>query len=138
MGTNINRNWDIHWNQNGSSSDPCDEKFAGPNPFSTISAHIFSNVIYTLKDQIKLFIALFGNGPAIDIPYGYTKALPKNYKHLLEKGQIAAKAMAQTTGTVYKVGNTANIYQPISGQSVSINNYHLLYIIFKCIFHVIG
>lgn len=54
MGVDLNRNWDFHWGERGSSNDPCSEYYAGPYPFSEPETKAISSFLMDNKDQMKV------------------------------------------------------------------------------------
>jgi hypothetical protein len=59
------------------------------------------SVIDAVADRTLLYIAYHSFGEMILIPYGYTYALPGNFREMKSKGQVYAGNMT----TKYKVGS---------------------------------
>lgn len=121
IGANLNRNWKIKFNEDGSGREPCLFSYPGPYAFSEIETHVVSNYLRIRKDQIKLYMSMFENHQAWLSPYFYTKELPKNYMSILAKSKVAVAAIAKVSNVTYEVGTGANLIMQISGGAVSIS-----------------
>ena len=49
MGTDLNRNWGFHWNDGGSSSDPCSQVYHGDGPFSEVENRNVRDFVWAHK-----------------------------------------------------------------------------------------
>merc|ERR1719219_1310885 len=58
FGVDPNRNWDFHWAESGTSSDPCSETFAGPSPFCEIEMANIRDFVLTL-DPVPVLSTCF-------------------------------------------------------------------------------
>ncbi|MBF6614694.1 MAG: S-layer homology domain-containing protein [Chloroflexi bacterium] len=71
-GTDLNRNYPFHWNERGTSGDPCDSSYPGPSAlFEPESQHILSSLA---GSSPALLINLQAPGPAVVYPWGYSSA----------------------------------------------------------------
>ncbi len=71
-GTDLNRNYPFHWNERGTSGDPCDSSYPGPSALSEPeSQHILSSFV---GSSTGLLVNLQAPGPAILYPWGYSAA----------------------------------------------------------------
>lgn len=72
-GTDANRNFDFNWMaNNGASSNPCSETFAGPTPFSEPETVALANFIRQHSSKIKIYLSFHSYGQYILFPYGHT------------------------------------------------------------------
>ena len=69
-GVDPNRNFDFHWNEVGSSDNPCTDIYAGPRAFSEPETKAVADFILGHKNQIKMFFALHSYGELWLTPWG--------------------------------------------------------------------
>lgn len=118
-GADPNRNWGNHWNEVGSSNEPCSDTYAGPGPFSeketqSLAAYIRTN----FQDKILLYVSYHSYSQLLLFPYGYTEKLPRNYAYLKRVFEVAIDSISKRYGTKYTGGNIYNAIYPASGSSV--------------------
>lgn len=117
-GADPNRNWDFHWSEKGSSTNPCSDIHAGPEAFSEIEVKSYAEYLTSIKSKINTFIGFHAFSQLILFPYGHTSNQAKNAADLLKIGETAARALATRFGTKYKVGNIHDTIYPASGSSM--------------------
>ncbi|XP_017041461.1 carboxypeptidase B-like [Drosophila ficusphila] len=118
IGTDPNRNFDFHWNEEGASQDPCAQIYAGPKPFSEPEAVVVGNLIHTYADRGKMYLTLHSYGSLILYPWGWTTEVPETVDDLQEVAEAGQQAIIGDTGTVYLVGScTETIGYAASGAS---------------------
>ncbi|XP_055856251.1 zinc carboxypeptidase-like [Episyrphus balteatus] len=118
-GVDLNRNYPFHWNETGSSSNPCRYDFSGPSAASEIETQ---RLIQFVKENaptenIKTYLALHSYSQLIMFPYGFTPERVSNYDDLKAIGEKAAEAIKQTHGQIYKSGSLYETIYPSSGGS---------------------
>jgi Zinc carboxypeptidase/Carboxypeptidase activation peptide len=118
VGTDPNRNWNFHWMEAGTSSQPCSETYGGDKAFSEVETRSFSDFLKTLKGQIKVYLAFHSYSQLLLFPYGHTGQHTYNHDDLQAIGDAAARSLAQRYGTKYKVGNIYDAIYPASGGSM--------------------
>ncbi|XP_026844068.1 zinc carboxypeptidase [Drosophila persimilis] len=121
IGADANRNFDSHWlENNGASSNPCSETFAGDEPGSEPEAKALVEYLTQIKDQFSVYISFHSYGQYLLSPYGHTATeFPDNYADLLEIGEAFATAIEDLPyGTVYRYGTTADVLYVATGTSV--------------------
>lgn len=118
FGADPNRNWDFHWNEAGTSDDPCSDTFSGPYAFSEIETKSFAEYLATLRGKIKLYISFHSFSQLLLFPYGHTGELPPNYDDLKRIFDAAIAAISVRYGTKYTGGNIHDAIYPASGASV--------------------
>ncbi|KAI9578870.1 zinc carboxypeptidase A 1 [Glossina fuscipes] len=119
-GVDLNRNYPVHWNSTGSSTDPCRYDYAGPSEGSELETQRLIKFIQNNvnKEQIRTYIALHSYSQMIMFPYGYSKELAPNYDDLKELGQRASVAIKELSGKIYTSGSLMETIYPSSGGSV--------------------
>ncbi|KAF9953945.1 hypothetical protein BGZ72_005050 [Mortierella alpina] len=117
-GVDINRNWGFHWNEGGSSDDPCEEDYRGPFAFSTPEAR---NVGKYLKEtpNVVCYIDFHAYSQLWLTPYAFISAPPANYEtYLRPLAQGAATAMEEVNGLKFKAGDASSTIYQVSGISI--------------------
>ena len=84
MGTDLNRNWGYHWNDGGSSSNPCSDSYMGKSAFSEIENQNVRDFLSAHKDKIKYYVNLHSYSQLVLLPWGYTKDPMPVYDRYLE------------------------------------------------------
>jgi len=119
-GVDPNRNFDFHWDEEGTSNNCNSEIYAGPRAFSEPECQNMANWIQRLADHnnLKAMITLHTFGQLWLVPYGYTSppVYPPDYDELLQAAQDGAEALQEVHGTEYTVENSAGLY-PAAGAS---------------------
>ncbi|XP_023330917.1 carboxypeptidase B [Eurytemora carolleeae] len=118
FGTDANRNWGFHWNEGGSSNDPCDEAYMGKEAFSEVENRNVRDFILERKGQIKFFNTLHSYSQYILLPWGWSFDHPDNY---LEMQLLAFEAVLELLivhGTEYEVGSIPSLLYIASGGSL--------------------
>uniref|UniRef100_A0A0N4Z0C3 ShKT domain-containing protein n=1 Tax=Parastrongyloides trichosuri TaxID=131310 RepID=A0A0N4Z0C3_PARTI len=119
-GVDLNRNFDFHFKEAGSSDDPCSEIYQGETPFSEPESAAVRNTIFspTYKGRFDGFVTLHTYSQIWIHPYGHKKdSYPGDINDLYAVGKKAAKALKQLYGTEYVVGSGADTLYPASGGS---------------------
>lgn len=120
VGTDLNRNWQSHWNSTGSSPDPCRYDFAGSRVFSEPEADQLAKFIaeQVKKSYIRTYISLHSFSQLLMFPYGHSAEKPRNYDDLLAIGKRGVAALKARNGTVFETGSIHEIIYPSSGGSM--------------------
>jgi murein tripeptide amidase MpaA len=120
LGTDLNRNFDFHWGESGSSTDACSEIFQGKTPFSEVESQAIRDTLIgsELNGRVDMFVTLHTYSQLWLHPYGHA---PNNYpadmSELLRVGNLGAKALAKRYNTPYKVGSGADALYSAAGGS---------------------
>lgn len=119
MGTDLNRNWNSHWNETGASSDPCRYDYAGPKVFSEPEAKQLSDYLTNLVKPafIQTYISLHSYSQLLMFPNAATPEKVPNYDDLKAIGEASIAAIAKKYGTEYKTGSVYETIYPSSGSS---------------------
>ncbi|KAL1117688.1 hypothetical protein AAG570_004003 [Ranatra chinensis] len=116
-GVDLNRNWDFHWGEVGSSDNPCSPNYSGLRPFSEPETRAVSDFILDKRDQLKAYITLHSYSQMWLIPWGFTKQKVADYEDLLYLGKKAIESLSKVHGTKYTIGTSPALLYPTSGSS---------------------
>ena len=83
-GTDLNRNWGYHWNDGGSSNNPCSDSYMGKSAFSEIENQNVRDFLSKHKDTIKYYVNLHSYSQLVLLPWGYTEEPMPIYDRYLE------------------------------------------------------
>ncbi|XP_034099432.1 zinc carboxypeptidase-like [Drosophila albomicans] len=118
IGADANRNFDVHWMENGGASDdPCQFDYAGTHPFSEPEVKGLAEYLGTVKDKVNVLLAFHSYSQVLLSPYGHTdEEVPDNFNDLLHVAKAYADAVeALPYGTNYLYGSTAKLLYMSSG-----------------------
>ncbi|CAB3221825.1 unnamed protein product, partial [Arctia plantaginis] len=112
-GVNINRNFDVDWQNFDASSSPCSHVYAGIEPFSEVETRMIQSIIQENGSKIKLYISLQNNGGFISYPWSFERAASGLFRqhHLLGFDMIAS------TNETYRLDVASTIFDRASGTS---------------------
>jgi murein tripeptide amidase MpaA len=116
-GVDPNRNWAHHWNEVGSSNNPCSDIYAGRKAFSEPETKAMSDYIMRIKDRTAMYLSLHSYSQLVLTPWGYTKELPPAYPDMEKRALSGTKALAAKYGTAYRVGSSTNVLYAAAGGS---------------------
>jgi len=117
-GTDMNRNYGYHWNDGGSSSNPCSDTYMGHAANSEPAVQNVINYVTKIKDNIKFYQSLHSYSQLILMPWGYTYEHCPNYDNMLDLGNRGNAALAATHGKNYDVGSIPGLLYIASGNAV--------------------
>ena len=84
VGTDLNRNWGYHWNDGGSSSNPCSDAYMGKSAFSEVENRNVRDFLSKHKDTIKYYVNLHSYSQLVLLPWGFTEEPMPVYDRYLE------------------------------------------------------
>ncbi|EDW26334.1 GL26407 [Drosophila persimilis] len=116
-GADPNRNFGFHWNEEGASSNPCADTYAGPTPFSEPETIVVRDLMHSLADRGVMYLTIHSYGNYILYPWGWTSDLPDTWEDLDAVARTGAEAIEATTGTVYTYGSSTNVLYIAAGAS---------------------
>uniref|UniRef100_A0A7E4VCU7 ShKT domain-containing protein n=1 Tax=Panagrellus redivivus TaxID=6233 RepID=A0A7E4VCU7_PANRE len=119
-GVDLNRNFDFHFKESGSSDDPCSEIYQGTGPFSEPESKAVRDAILSsrYRNRVDGFITLHTYSQLWIHPYGHKRdSYPGDVQELLNVGKKATNALRRLYGTKYVVGSGADTLYPASGGS---------------------
>ena len=65
MGTDANRNYGLHWGEEGASDNPCDEAFRGSAAWSEVENRNLRHFLTPRRNEVKFFNTLHSYGQVI-------------------------------------------------------------------------
>ncbi|EDX09568.1 GD14014 [Drosophila simulans] len=116
-GADPNRNFDFHWNEEGASSNPCADTYAGPTAFSEPETITVRDLMHSLADRGIMYLTIHSYGNYLLYPWGWTSDLPENWEDLDAVARTGAEAIENATGTVYTYGSSTNVLYIAAGAS---------------------
>ncbi|XP_008846268.1 mast cell carboxypeptidase A [Nannospalax galili] len=118
IGTDLNRNFDVSWNSNPSTDNPCWQTYRGPAPESEKETKAVTAFIRSHLDSIRAYITFHSYSQMLLFPYGYTTKLAPNHKDLVKVAKIATDVISTRYETRYIYGPIASTIYPTSGSSL--------------------
>jgi len=118
MGTDLNRNWAYHWNDGGSSANPCSDSYMGKSAFSEVENQNVRDFLSAHKDNIKYYVNLHSYSQLVLLPWGYTKDPMPVYDRYLEVANRANQELYATHQKIYEVGCIPCLLYPASGGTI--------------------
>ncbi|XP_028172435.1 carboxypeptidase B-like [Ostrinia furnacalis] len=120
-GVDLNRNFSHFWGRGAgecSSGDPYHINYRGTEPFSEPESAAVKDLILYSGTPFKIFLTFHSYSEVISFPWCYTADPCMDYVTLLEGGTIMAKAIYETNGRMYKVGNFKDLMYYACGTSI--------------------
>ncbi|XP_073962123.1 carboxypeptidase B-like [Choristoneura fumiferana] len=117
IGVDLNRNFSYGWGLKGSSDEPSNAFYRGPEPFSEPESSAVRDILGDSGIEFKVYITLHSYGQVILFPYAFREELAPDYVNLLEGATIMSKAIYETSGNTYKVGISRDVMYGASGTS---------------------
>ena len=104
-GVDLNRNYGFHWNEGGSSSNPCDpQTYHGPKAWSEIETQSVRDYILKRKGEWIFYNSIHSFAQVILLPWAYTAThRPSNFNVLKEVADKGVKALKMVHGKTYGV-----------------------------------
>lgn len=103
-GVDLNRNYDINFGGEGASNNPCSHLYHGPDPFSEPEVRAVAEMIYYLRNRIKLFVSLHSYNQLWAAPFAYTKDPTSHVEHHMDILQEVQRAVYSVDGVTYRIG----------------------------------
>lgn len=72
-GADPNRNFGFHWNEEGASSNPCADTYAGPTAFSEPETIVVRDLMHSLADRGVMYLTIHSYGNYLLYPWGWTR-----------------------------------------------------------------
>ncbi|XP_048479726.1 zinc carboxypeptidase [Plutella xylostella] len=119
FGADPNRNWDYKWDLAlNASSDPCDNRYTGPQPFSEVETRTLASYIAAVEN-LQAYLAFHSNAQMLLVPYSDSKEHLDNYDDLIQLGKATLEYGRKVNGAKYDgVGTAAEMLYPASGGSM--------------------
>lgn len=120
-GVDLNRNFSHNWGRGSgesSSSDPFNINYRGTSPFSEPETAAIKDLILYSGTPFNIFLTFHSFSEVISFPWCHTNDPCTDYVTLLEGGTAMAKAIYETSGRMYKVGNFKDLMYNACGTSI--------------------
>ncbi|CAF3703656.1 unnamed protein product [Adineta steineri] len=117
IGVDLNRNFGYHWMENGASTNPCSETYAGPHQDSEPETRSLQRFIKQSSRHWDAYLTFHSYGQYWIYPWGFALHMPDDYIELNNKATIGSEALKRVNGTLYKIGSAANLLYESAGGS---------------------
>lgn len=109
VGTDLNRNYNDHWNGGGSSNNPCSETYMGKAAASEIETQVTQNYFMSIPPVIGA-IDWHSYSQLVLRPYGWTSADAPDEKRMKEIGDAISANILQVHGMRYTSQKSIQLY----------------------------
>uniref|UniRef100_A0A0N5A2F1 ShKT domain-containing protein n=1 Tax=Parastrongyloides trichosuri TaxID=131310 RepID=A0A0N5A2F1_PARTI len=119
-GVDLNRNFDFHWAESGSSDDLCSEIYQGKSAFSEPESRAIRDKLLSpeLYGKVDAFISLHTYSQMWIHPFNHERhSFPNDINDLRRVGEAGVNAIEKVYGTKFKFGTGADILYPSAGGS---------------------
>lgn len=103
-GVDLNRNYDINFGGEGSSSNACSFLYQGPYPFSEPEVKAAAELLAKNRHRIKMTLSLHSFNQLWASPNAFTTARTSDHAHHMRVLKAVGKAVKATNGVEYDVG----------------------------------
>jgi len=120
QGVDLNRNFDFHFGESGSSSHPCADTYRGETAFSEPESKAVRNFVFSaeLYGKIDAFITLHTYSQLWIYSYSHRKfSFPTDVEDMKSLAKKAVSALEKMYGTRYDVGAGPDVIYAFSGGS---------------------
>ena len=101
VGTDLNRNWDIDWNgEESTSEDPCSYIYVGSSPFSAPETNMVSDYISSIPNLVN-HIDVHSYGALIVGPWGFSDEPTDDNDEIFCLGTNMQSAVSNTNNYTY-------------------------------------
>ncbi|XP_017122227.1 carboxypeptidase B [Drosophila elegans] len=121
FGTNLNRNFEVGWAEGFPElKDPCDENYAGNEPFSEVEARTVRDIMHSLveSERAVMYLSLHTANRSVFYPWVYEYTPVPNQGEHDEIAKYVADQIFQSTGTVIKPRQAAQYAGTFGGTSM--------------------
>uniref|UniRef100_A0A7E4VWY0 ShKT domain-containing protein n=1 Tax=Panagrellus redivivus TaxID=6233 RepID=A0A7E4VWY0_PANRE len=119
-GVDLNRNFDFHFGETGSSQDTCSDIYQGSGAFSEPESRAIRDKLLSpeLYGNVDAFITLHTYSQMWIHPYNHERrAFPEDINDLQDVGRRGVEAIESMYGTKFRFGTGADILYPSAGGS---------------------
>ncbi|CAD5114061.1 DgyrCDS3209 [Dimorphilus gyrociliatus] len=108
-GTDLNRNFDVNWMNDGTSTEPCSDVFGGSSAASETETQNVQNYLRSIGSRVIALTSIHSTAQMILLPYGHTDsneecAIPADHEKQLAAGNAFADAIENTYDTIWERG----------------------------------
>ncbi|EJY57807.1 AAEL017115-PA [Aedes aegypti] len=124
IGTDLNRNWDHRWNEEGASKSACSEYYSGYKAFSELETRALSKFLMQARRNIQIYLSLHSYGQTISYPDRKRSTGSERFGDVHEMAAVAVEALRGSGSHVsYQVDSEGEMSYPSSGTSVEFARY---------------
>lgn len=117
-GVDLNRNWNISWNEVETKSGFCAEDNPGTEAFSEIETKSLSEYISSLNGKIHTYLSFHSYSQMLLYPNGYSCEDVKNFNELEQIANASVESLTQRHGTAYRTGSICSAFGVVAGNSI--------------------
>jgi len=119
FGTDLNRNYNDHWGQGGSSTNPCSDTYMGPKVSSEIEVQNTAGYVLAVQKSLPIvaFIDWHSYSQLILRPYGWTNSVSPDENTLAAVGNTYKQNVAAVSGKDYTSQRSYQLYQTTGSAS---------------------
>ena len=117
VGTDLNRNWDIDWNGDGSTSeDPCSYVYVGESPFSAPETEVVSEYMLSIPNIVS-HVDVHSYGSLIVGPWGFIDEETEDNDEIFCLGTSMQAAVSNTNEYpyIFGIGTVNDLLYLVSG-----------------------
>ena len=103
-GVDLNRNYDINFGGEGSSSNVCSFLYQGPHPFSEPEVKAVSELLSKNRHRFKMTLSLHSFNQLWSCPNAFTTSPTVDHQHHMEVLSLVQKTVMATNGVKYDIG----------------------------------
>jgi len=116
IGVDPNRNWEVNFGGQGSSSNSCSDAYSGPSAFSEIEVASIRDTALAVPN-VQAFIDIHSYSQMVFWPWGYKQTPTPDRTLLTTIGTESVAAIKAVHGQTYGAGQIASIYGVASGST---------------------
>lgn len=109
MGVDLNRNWNDHWGEGGSSSDPRSDTYKGPSAASEPEVKFAESVLLSCSNLIAA-IDYHSFSQLVLRPSGWTRIDPKHNEQHKKAADVISNTIRSVSGLSYKNQKSVELY----------------------------
>ncbi|CAD5113112.1 DgyrCDS2302 [Dimorphilus gyrociliatus] len=121
IGTDLNRNFDVNWGTDGTSTNPCSETYGGSSAASEVETQALQNYAQRVGDSVIVWTSIHTAAQIILHPFGHTEngicVRAEDHDDLYRVANAFADAIENTYDTLWTRGNSCEEIYPTSGST---------------------
>jgi len=124
VGTDLNRNYDVFWGQDGTSTNECVDTYGGARAASELETQAFQNYIRNIGSRVRMLTTIHSTAYMILIPYGNTDSITgacarsDDYNDQISAANAYADGIEGVSGDAWSRGPVCETIYPASGSSM--------------------
>merc|ERR1719203_425065 len=116
MGVDLNRNWDAHWGEGGSSGSACADTFHGPSTMSEPETKVIAKVM--AEAYMTVYIDTHSYTQLVLTSPGWTQRRSARHSEYRDVGGWIQQAMQARHGVAFTEGPTATTLYVATGITI--------------------